>query len=151
MILTSASSKEGSSMGQFFKQYLEPIKLNDVHVVCLLEMEVAFLFDCGQEIMFCYPQDNYRRHFANIVSNSKPVHGTDVVLKAYNIDGDVRIQYKDQADFERIARQFGIFEEWKDGIPRTAYKGVVVFRFQTARRIFLVSPDSLKDLGIEHA
>jgi alpha-1,3-mannosyl-glycoprotein beta-1,2-N-acetylglucosaminyltransferase len=26
---------------------------------------------------------------------------------------DVRIQYNDQEDFERIARQFGIFEEWK--------------------------------------
>lgn len=35
------------------------------------------------------------------------------MLKVYNIDGDVRIQYKDQSDFERIARMFGIFEEWK--------------------------------------
>ncbi|RZC48603.1 hypothetical protein C5167_017027 [Papaver somniferum] len=118
--------EHGSSMGQFFKQYLEPIKLNDVH-------------------------DNYVRYFANLVSNAKPVQGADAVLKAYNIDGDVRVHYKDQPDFERIARQFGIFEEWKDGVPRAAYKGVVVFRFQTARRIFLVGPDSLRQLGIQHA
>ncbi|KAF9589869.1 hypothetical protein IFM89_029109 [Coptis chinensis] len=58
-------------------------------------------------------EKNYIRHFGNIVSNATPVHGSDVILKAYNIDGDVRIQYKDQADFEHIARQFGIFEEWK--------------------------------------
>ncbi len=48
-----------------------------------------------------------------MVKRAKPVHGTDVVLKAYNIDGDVRIQYNDQLEFERIAGQFGIFEEWK--------------------------------------
>ncbi|KAK9135644.1 hypothetical protein Syun_014974 [Stephania yunnanensis] len=129
----------GSSMGQFFKQYLEPIKLNDVHVDWK-SMDLSYL-----------TEENYLRHFANDVSNAKPVRGVDVVLKAYNIDGDVRIQYKDQFDFEQIARQFGIFEEWKDGIPRTAYKGVVVFRYQTARRIFLVGPDSLRLLGIEHS
>ena len=38
---------------------------------------------------------------------------------------------------------------FQDGIPRTAYKGVVVFHYQTPRRIFLVSPDSLRQLGIE--
>lgn len=48
-----------------------------------------------------------------MVRKAKPVRGTDVVLKAYNIDGDVRIQYTDQPEFERIANQFGIFEEWK--------------------------------------
>jgi hypothetical protein len=53
------------------------------------------------------------KFFANILEKAKSIEGTDVVLKAYNIDGDVRIQYNDQFDFERIARQFGIFEEWK--------------------------------------
>ncbi|KAJ4965980.1 hypothetical protein NE237_017829 [Protea cynaroides] len=129
--------EHGSSMGQFFKQYLEPIKLNDVHVDWK-SMDLSYL-----------KEDKYIRHFADIVSNAKPIHGTDAVLKAHNIDGDVRIPYKDQADFENIARQFGIFQEWKDGIPRTAYKGVVVFRYQTLRRIFLVGPDSLRQLGIK--
>lgn len=130
--------EHGSSLGQFFKQYLEPIKMNDVQVDWK-SMDLSYLME-----------DNYLRYLANIISNAKPVRGTDAVLKAYNIDGDVRIQYEDQADFERVARQFGIFEEWKDGIPRTAYKGVVIFRFQTSRRIFLVGPESLKQLGIEH-
>ncbi|KAF5745817.1 alpha-1 3-mannosyl-glycoprotein 2-beta-N-acetylglucosaminyltransferase [Tripterygium wilfordii] len=63
----------------------------------------------------------------------------------------MRIPYKDQSDFERIAGQFGVFEEWKDGVPRTAYEGVVFFRYQTSRRIFLIDPDSLKQLGIADA
>ncbi|KAJ8629305.1 hypothetical protein MRB53_022628 [Persea americana] len=104
--------EHGSSMGQFFKQYLEPIKLNDAHVDWK-SMDLSYM-----------TEDNFVKHFGNLVANAKPVHGTDAVQKAYNIDGDVRIQYNDEPDFQRIARQFGIFEEWKDGIPRTAYKGV---------------------------
>ena len=37
----------------------------------------------------------------------------------------------------------------QDGVPRTAYKGVVVFRYKkTRRRIFLIASDSLKQLGL---
>ncbi|KAB5561673.1 hypothetical protein DKX38_006630 [Salix brachista] len=129
----------GSSLGQFFQQYLQPIKLNNVKV------------DWKAKDLSYLTKDNYTKHFADIVRKAKPVHGTDAVLKAYNIEGDVRIQYRDQPDFEWIARQFGIFEEWKDGIPRTSFKGVVVFRYHTTRRIFLVGPDSLRQLGIEDA
>lgn len=41
------------------------------------------------------------------------------------------------------------FFTFQDGVPRTAYKGVVVFRYQNPRRVFLVGPESLKLLGIE--
>ncbi|CAN1805208.1 Alpha-1,3-mannosyl-glycoprotein 2-beta-N-acetylglucosaminyltransferase [Linum perenne] len=129
----------GSSLGQFYKQYLEPIKLNDVEVNWM-SMDLSYLME-----------DKYPKHFAELVTNAKPVYGKDAVLKAFNIVGDVRIQYKDEADFANIARKFGIFEEWKDGVPRTAYKGVVVFRHQTSRRIFLVGSDSLRQLGIQDA
>ena len=47
------------------------------------------------------------------VANATPVHGSDALLKAHNMNADVRIQYSDQGDFERIARHFEIFEEWK--------------------------------------
>ncbi|KAK1324901.1 Alpha-1,3-mannosyl-glycoprotein 2-beta-N-acetylglucosaminyltransferase [Acorus calamus] len=127
---------QGSSMGQFFNQYLRPIKMNDVRVDWN-SMDLSYL-----------KADKFPKHFAKMVSDAKPVYGFDAVRKSYNIDGDVRIQYNDQADFERISRQFGIFEEWKDGILRTAYKGVVLFRYQGSRCIFLVGPDSLRQLGI---
>ncbi|KAH1123478.1 hypothetical protein AAZX31_06G000300 [Glycine max] len=131
--------EHGSSLGQFFKQFLEPIKLNDVKVDWK-SMDLSYLLE-----------DKYSMHFANVVKKATPVYGADMVLKAYNIDGDVRIKYEDQSDFENIARQFGIFQEWKDGVPRTAYKGVVVFRYQTSRRIFLVGPEYLKLLQIEES
>ncbi|CAN6554452.1 unnamed protein product [Malus baccata var. baccata] len=128
--------EHGSSLGQFFKQYLEPIKLNDVPVDWK-SMDLSYLME-----------DKYLKHFADIVKKAKPIHGSDLVLKARNIGGDVRIQYNDQPGFEYIAGQFGIFEEWKDGVPRTAYKGIVVFRYHIPQRIFLVGPDSLKQLGV---
>ncbi|KAJ6986251.1 complex glycan less family protein [Populus alba x Populus x berolinensis] len=131
--------EHGSSLGQFFQQYLQPIKLNDVKV------------DWKSRDLSYLMKDKYTKHFADIVRKAKPIQGTDAVLKASNIEGDVRIQYKDQPDFERIARQLGIFQEWKDGIPRTSFKGVVVFRYQTTRRVFLVGPDSLRQLGIKDA
>ncbi|KAL6591273.1 hypothetical protein ACP70R_049776 [Stipagrostis hirtigluma subsp. patula] len=130
--------EHGSSMGQFFKQYLEPIKLNDVHI------------DWNSEDLSYLGEDKFSIQFGKEVASATPLHGSDAVLKAHNMDADVRIQYNDQEDFERIARQFGIFEEWKDGVPRTAYKGVVVFRYNSSRRrIFLVGPDSLGQLGVQ--
>ncbi|XP_044507383.1 alpha-1,3-mannosyl-glycoprotein 2-beta-N-acetylglucosaminyltransferase-like [Mangifera indica] len=128
--------EHGSSMGQFFQQYLEPIKMNDV-LVDWKSMDLSYLME-----------DKYLKYFAKLVKKAKHINGADAVFKAYNIEGDVRIPYKDQSDFERIAHQFGIFHEWKDGVPRTAYKGVVVFRFQTPRRVFLIGPDSLRQLRI---
>lgn len=53
------------------------------------------------------------KYFADVIKKAKPAYGNDAVMKAFNVAGDVRIEYRDQADFERIARQFGIFEEWK--------------------------------------
>ena len=58
-------------------------------------------------------QDNYLKYFASLVKKAAPVHGIFDVVKVNDVDGDVRIQYEDQSEFESIARQFGIFEEWK--------------------------------------
>ncbi|KAL0912689.1 hypothetical protein M5K25_018680 [Dendrobium thyrsiflorum] len=105
--------EHGSSMGQFFKQYLEPIKLNDVHVDWK-SVDLSYLME-----------DEYHKHFAKLVSDAQSVPEPDVVLKAKKLDYD-------------------------DGIPRTAYKGVIVFRYRSAKRIFFVGPNSLAQLGIDH-
>nr|GEU36846.1 alpha-1,3-mannosyl-glycoprotein 2-beta-N-acetylglucosaminyltransferase isoform X1 [Tanacetum cinerariifolium] len=128
--------EHGSSLGQFFQQYLKPIKLNDVQVDWK-SMDLSYLME-----------DKFVKHFAELVKSAKPLYGSDLLLKTINVDGDVRVQYNDQSHFENIASHFGIFEEWKDGIPRTSYKGVVVFRHQTSKRVFLVGPDSFQQLGI---
>lgn len=60
-----------------------------------------------------FTKGNYTKHFSRLVRQARPIQGSDLVLKAQNMKGDVRIRYKDQAEFERIAGEFGIFEEWK--------------------------------------
>lgn len=94
-------------------------KSMDLSYLLEVRLCIVFVYECVQRNavvvceFFCPFQDKYGIHFANIVNKAKPVYGADMVQKAYNIDGDVRIKYKDQSDFENIARQFGIFEEWK--------------------------------------
>ena len=39
--------------------------------------------------------------------------------------GDVRLQYQSQKQFEQLADAFGMMAEWRDGVPRAAYHGVV--------------------------
>ena len=66
--------------------------------------------------------------FGKDVASATPVHGSDALLKAHNLDVDVRIQYNDQSDFERVARQFGVFEEWK--VPLLTQFNSFIFRSQ---------------------
>jgi hypothetical protein len=44
---------------------------------------------------------------------------------AKEVDGDVRLQYDSQEHYEELTSPFGMLLEWRDGIPRGAYQGVV--------------------------
>ncbi|KAJ6840559.1 alpha-1,3-mannosyl-glycoprotein 2-beta-N-acetylglucosaminyltransferase isoform X2 [Iris pallida] len=59
--------EHGSSMGQFYHNYLEPIKLNDVQVDWK-SMDLSYL-----------TEDKFLSHFAKLVSDARPVHGPDVL------------------------------------------------------------------------
>lgn len=129
--------EHGSSMGQFYYQYLVPIKLNDV------------LVDWKSKDMNMLSEEKYNKDLARMIAAALPVTNIDmdwlhIVERTHQ---DISLIYESQRDFERLARKFGVFEEWKDGIPRTSYKGVVVFRHKGSRRVFLIRPDSLEALG----
>ncbi|OAE32181.1 hypothetical protein AXG93_1793s1120 [Marchantia polymorpha subsp. ruderalis] len=117
-------------MGQFFKQYLEPIKLNDMPVNWKAA-NLSYLLE-----------PTYSAEFGAAVARAMPVSADRALQEASKVDGDVRIEYSSQSAFEHLAAQFGVFREWKDGVPRTAYKGVVVFRWQGSKRVFFVSSES---------
>ncbi len=40
-------------------------------------------------------------------------------------EGNVRLQYDSQPHYEQLAAPFGMLLEWRDGVPRGAYRGVV--------------------------
>jgi alpha-1,3-mannosyl-glycoprotein beta-1,2-N-acetylglucosaminyltransferase len=131
--------EHGASMGQFYSQYLAPIKLNNV-LVDWKSKDLGFL-----------REENFDREFGALIAKAIPIPNREPealrVLESFN--EDVRLVYENQSHFEELARMFGVFEEWKDGIPRTSYKGVVVFRWKDAKRVFLIRPDSLEKLGLK--
>lgn len=56
----------------------------------------------------------------------------------YNFqEKDLKIIYHSQRDFVQLANFFSIMNDFKKGVPRTAYKGIVTFRYKH-NRIFLV-------------
>jgi hypothetical protein len=53
--------------------------------------------------------------------------------------GDVAVAYASRREFENAAAALGAFKEWKDGVPRAAYRGCVTLRLHGGRtRVFLV-------------
>lgn len=52
-----------------------------------------------------------------------PIASSVAEAKAWQ--GEVRLQYKSQEEFEQLAVAFAIMKEWRDGVPRAAYHGVV--------------------------
>lgn len=50
-------------------------------------------------------------------------------VKRGNLDGrkTVRITYFSSNDYKRAAKQLGIMDDFKSGVPRMAYRGIVTF------------------------
>eukprot|EP00850_Spirogloea_muscicola_P012896 SM000085S23246 [mRNA] locus=s85:176087:181024:- [translate_table: standard] len=130
--------EHGSSMGQYFDQYLRPIKLNDVKV------------DWNSKDLSYLLGEEYPKNFSKQVADARLVEDVEAIVGMDELKEDVRIVYKPntEATFKVLAAKFGVFQDWKDNVPRTAYKGVVSFRYKGPHNVFLLSPHSLKDLGI---
>ena len=47
---------------------------------------------------------------------------------------DVRLEYDNLKAFKRIAKQLGIMDDEKAGVPRTAYMGVVTLNLMVVKR-----------------
>eukprot|EP00271_Cylindrocystis_brebissonii_P006016 TRINITY_DN1853_c0_g1_i1.p1 TRINITY_DN1853_c0_g1~~TRINITY_DN1853_c0_g1_i1.p1 ORF type:complete len:649 (-),score=114.62 TRINITY_DN1853_c0_g1_i1:396-2342(-) len=125
----------GSSNGQYFGAYLRTIRLNDVMIEWTTK-DLSYLLNVNYPDFFVEGL-----HAAQGAANAAEVVGASEPLTS-----DVFVGYTDERDFQGIAKQFGVFEEWKDGVPRTGYKGVVVFRFRGKRQVYLVGPNSMTAL-----
>ena len=129
--------EHGSSMGQFYHKYLVPIKLNEV------------LVDWKSKDLTFLEEESFDRELGGFITNAILVSNLEVngLQMVESAKGDVKIVYNSQRHFEVLAMQFGVFEEWKDGIPRTSYKGVVVCRWKGVKKVFFIRPDSMEMLG----
>jgi len=112
---TKTFGKIGVSNGLFYEKHLKHIVLNDKFVPFTV-MDLSFL-----------EKDKYEENFVKHVYECPVMQVDDV--KRSRVDGhsEVRITYFSSNDFKRAAKQLGIMDDFKAGVPRMAYRGIVSF------------------------
>ncbi|CAH8526764.1 unnamed protein product [Heterobilharzia americana] len=107
----------GISQGQYFDSHLKHIKLNDVKV------------DFQQLNLSYLKEATYREQFKRLVyQNSIEMNITSYSSSRVHISKiykPIRITYRNRAEFEEIAKHFNLMSDFKSGVSRNAYMGVV--------------------------
>ncbi|XP_032413931.1 alpha-1,3-mannosyl-glycoprotein 2-beta-N-acetylglucosaminyltransferase a [Xiphophorus hellerii] len=124
---TLTFGRQGVSLGQFYDKYLKFIKLNS-EFVPFTKLDLAYL-----------QEDAYRTSFTKQVYSAAVVTYEDVKQGRLSGTGPFRLQYSSKDSFKVMAKNLGIMDDLKSGVPRTGYRGVVSF-FYRGRRIYLAPP-----------
>lgn len=112
--------EEGVSGGQFFKQHLGKIKLNDV-VVDWSKQDLSHL--ASAEAFDDYLTAQIRTAAVVSIENIDSFAGQSKVL---------RIEYED-AKYKAVAQKFSLMPDEKEGIRRMSYRGVIPLSWHTNR------------------
>ncbi|XP_069576738.1 alpha-1,3-mannosyl-glycoprotein 2-beta-N-acetylglucosaminyltransferase b [Brachyistius frenatus] len=126
---TITFGRKGVSLGQFFDQYLRYIKLN-TEFVPFTKHDLSYLL-----------KDKYEERFIGEVY-SAPLVKMEDLQQAGGLrgPGPYRVQYSSRDSFKVFARNLGVMDDLKSGVPRTGYRGVVSFLYR-GRRVFLAPPE----------
>lgn len=118
---TKTFGKVGVSNGLFFEKHLKYIVLNQKFVPFTV-MDLSFL-----------KKDNYDASFVKTVYETPVVSLED--LKNGRTGGykAVRVTYHTRDVYKRSAKALGIMDDFKSGVPRMAYRGIVSFMFKGLR------------------
>ncbi|XP_074605714.1 alpha-1,3-mannosyl-glycoprotein 2-beta-N-acetylglucosaminyltransferase-like [Brevipalpus obovatus] len=124
---TRTFGKIGVSNGLFFEKHLKFIKLND-KFASFTKYNLTYLL-----------KDNYDRWFLEKVYSSPVVSVKQLTSGQVDGDGPVRIVYHTKINFKSAAKAFRLMDDFKSGVPRTGYRGIVSFMYKK-RRVFLAPP-----------
>ncbi|TKS82484.1 Alpha-1,3-mannosyl-glycoprotein 2-beta-N-acetylglucosaminyltransferase [Collichthys lucidus] len=114
-------------LGQFYDKYLRYIKLN-TKFVPFTKLDLSYL-----------KEETYRKLFEKEVY-SAPVVTYEVVKQGQlKGTGPFRLQYSTKDSFKVLAKNLGIMDDLKSGVPRTGYRGVVSF-ISRGKRVYLAPP-----------
>lgn len=114
--------------GLFFDKHLKYIKLNENPI------------DFTKQNMSRLMQPAYDSDFIRRVYSFPVVSAPDVRTNNIPFDGPVRIVYHTKDGFKSAAKLLGLMDDFKSGVPRTGYRGIVTL-FYNGRRIYL-APNS---------
>ncbi|EDW61393.1 alpha-1,3-mannosyl-glycoprotein 2-beta-N-acetylglucosaminyltransferase [Drosophila virilis] len=121
---TRTFGKIGVSNGLFFDKYLKHIKLSE-DFVQFSKINMSYLL-----------KDNYDNTFLKQVYVLPLVTFDELRLNLIAMEGPVRMQYNNRDQYKRITRMLGLMDDFKSGVPRTAYHGIVSF-YYNKRRVHL--------------
>ncbi|XP_014245534.1 alpha-1,3-mannosyl-glycoprotein 2-beta-N-acetylglucosaminyltransferase-like [Cimex lectularius] len=123
---TKTFGKIGVSNGLFYEKHLKFIHLNK-QFVQFTEKNLTYLL-----------KDNYDTAFVKAVYESPLVFHHE--LRAAKVggppQGPVRVLYDTKTMYKVAAKSLGLMDDFKSGVPRTGYRGVVSF-FYKERRVYL--------------
>lgn len=125
--------QKGSSHGQFYEKYLKPIKLNDV----MIDWQ-------NQDVHYLEPKA-YAQMIGRKMASAKMLTSTDEV-KLH--PGTVKLLYDGKQEYEKLANELGIIDDWKDGVPRGSYHGIVTLHMHNTE--ILLAPVPVIEKGLKH-
>ncbi|DBA71292.1 TPA: hypothetical protein ACH3X2_011108 [Trebouxia sp. C0005] len=105
--------EKGSSHGQFYERYLKPVKLNDVAV------------DWSKQDLDYLQRHRYAEELDQKVASARLLKSSEGVHLA---QGLVKMTYGSRSEYEELAAAVDIIGDWKDGVPRASYEGIVKVR-----------------------
>lgn len=114
----------GSSSGQYFRLFLKPIRLNN-ETVDWAHIDLGYL-----------QADRYQQLFE---AELRAAQELSTIEEAQGAEPgrDYVLRYSSQQHYEKITGRLRMLREWRDGVPRGAYRGVVAVRNTHGARIFL--------------
>lgn len=121
---TRTFGKKGVSNGLFFEKHLKQIHLNEVFV-SFTKMNLSYL-----------SKEQYDPVFDREVQGSQVVTLSEIKSDRLSLGKSYRIIYHTKDIFKRTTKALGLMDDFKAGVPRTSYKGVISF-FYGGRRIYL--------------
>lgn len=112
---TKTFGKIGVSNGMYFEKHLKFIKLNEENVP-FSRMNLTYLL-----------KENYDKEFLGSVYKCPVVSYEDIRSNNISFEGPVRITYRKLNEYKIITKKLGLMDDFRGGVPRMAYKGIITF------------------------
>ncbi|XP_030828404.1 alpha-1,3-mannosyl-glycoprotein 2-beta-N-acetylglucosaminyltransferase [Strongylocentrotus purpuratus] len=118
---TDTFGKTGVSKGQFFEQHLKFITLNK-DFYPFTTKDLSYLL-----------KKNYDSAFRERVYGVDEQTLQQIKMSQGRGPSEVRVTYTDKTSFKSITKAVGIMQDFKSGVPRTGYLGIVTCVFNGQR------------------
>uniref|UniRef100_A0A6B2EET9 Alpha-1,3-mannosyl-glycoprotein 2-beta-N-acetylglucosaminyltransferase n=1 Tax=Phlebotomus kandelakii TaxID=1109342 RepID=A0A6B2EET9_9DIPT len=118
---TRTFGKIGVSNGLFFEKHLKYIKLSE-QFVPFSKMNLTYLL-----------KSNYDVTFLKHVYECPVVTFEELRRRMITTKEPVRIQYNTKDQYKKATKMLGLMDDFKSGVPRTGYHGIVSFYYNNQR------------------